>query len=74
MLTTPTGDTPTNQPLRRQECATAVSDETSTGVMDSGCAMEKERSCDQSHDASDSENEIFYTLPTSPVPPQHDSK
>ena len=42
MLTTLTGDTPTNQPLCRQECATAVSaDETSTGVMDSGCAMGK---------------------------------
>ena len=70
MLTTPTGDTPTNQPLCRQECATAVSSgETSTGVMDSGCAMEKERSCDQSHDY-ESENEIFYTPPTSPVPRQ----
>ena len=42
--------------------------------MDSGCAMEEERSCDQSHDSSDSENEIFYTPPTSPVPPKHDSK
>ena len=74
MLTTPTCDTPTNQPLCRQECASVVSsDETSTGVMDSGCAMEKERSCDRSHDSSDSENEIFYTPPTSPVPPQHDS-
>ena len=68
MLTTPTGDTPTNQPVcSPQECATAVSsDETST---DSGRAMERERSCDQSHDSSDAENEIFYTPPTSPVPP-----
>ena len=41
MLTTPTGDTPTNQPICGQECATAVSSgETST---DSGRAMERER-------------------------------
>ena len=72
---TPTGDTPTNQPVCGQECATAISsDETSTGVMDSGCPMEKGRSCDQSHDSSDSENEVFSTPPTSSVPPQHDSK
>ena len=70
MLTTPIGDTPTNQP---QECASA--DKTSsTAVMDSVYILRKEKSCDQSHDSSDSENEIFLTPPTSPVPLQHDDR
>ena len=47
--------------------------------------VQKEGSCDQSHDSSDqendqshdssdSENEIFLTPSTSPVPPQHDDR
>ena len=77
MLTMPTGDTPTNQPLCQQKCATAachLAGETSTSVMDSDCAMQKGRSCDLSHDPSDSKNDIFLTPPTSPVPPQHDDR
>ena len=70
MLTTPTDDTPTDQ---RQECASAC-ETSSIAVMDSICVMEKERSCDQSHDSSDPENEIFSTPPASPVPPQPDDR
>ena len=46
MLTTPTGDTPTNQP---QECFAAVSARETSAVMDSVIIKRIEAACEKSH-------------------------
>ena len=62
MLTTPTGATPTNQRLcvaTEQECTSAVETSSTT--------VSGERSCDKSHDSSESDDESYTTPPTTPV-------
>ena len=65
MFTTPTGATPSKQPI----CVAALQECTSAGETSSTATIAAggERLCDKSHDSSESDNEIFSTPPQTPV-------
>lgn len=70
MLITPTGVTHTNHSL-----CVATKQESTSVIEKSTTAASGEKSCDKSHDLSESDDEIYITPPTTPLvsPQQHNN-